>query len=101
MDIKERSVRYCVLLRIEATPTPTPVPVPVPATAPAPTSDSGVKEEAEPIIDQAANRKGGISNWRIEEMEALKEGYRTPDIYSDGLKKVTTSKMGEIIAERI
>ena len=60
MDIKERSVRYCVLLRIEATPTP--VPVPVPATAPAPTSDSGVKEEAEPIIDQAANRKGGISN---------------------------------------
>ena len=60
MDIKERSVRYCVLLRIEATPTPTPVPVP--ATAPAPTSDSGVKEEAEPIIDQAANRKGGISN---------------------------------------
>lgn len=73
MDIKERSVRYCVLLRIEATPTP--VPVPVPATAPAPTSDSGVKEEAEPIIDQAANRKGGISNWRIEEMEALKEGW--------------------------
>ena len=60
MDIKERSVRYCVLLRIEATPTP--VPVPVPATAPAPASDSGVKEEAEPIIDQAANRKGGISN---------------------------------------
>lgn len=73
MDIKERSVRYCVLLRIEATPTP--VPVPVPATAPAPTSDSGVKEEAEPIIDQVANRKGGISNWRIEEMEALKEGW--------------------------
>lgn len=60
MDIKERSVRYCVLLRIEAMPTP--VSVPVPATAPAPTSDSGVKEEAEPIIDQAANRKGGISN---------------------------------------
>lgn len=58
MDIKERSVGYCVLLRIEAMSTP----VPVPATAPAPTSDSGVKEEAEPIIDQAANRKGGISN---------------------------------------
>lgn len=71
MDIKERSVRYCVLLRIEAAP----VPVPVPATAPAPSSDSGVKEEAEPIIDQAANRKGGSSDWRIEEMEALKEGW--------------------------
>ena len=62
MDIKERSVRYCVSLRIEVAPTPVPVPATATATAPATASDSGVKEETEPIIDQAANRTGGISN---------------------------------------
>lgn len=31
----------------------------------------------------------------------LKEGYRTPDIYSEGMKKVTTSEMGTAIAERV
>lgn len=33
--------------------------------------------------------------------QTLKEGFRTVDIYSDGMKKVTTSEMGELIAERI
>ena len=33
--------------------------------------------------------------------QTLSEGFRTPDIYSDGMKKVTTSEMGELIAERV
>ncbi len=31
----------------------------------------------------------------------LKEGYRTVDIYSDGCEKVGTTRMGDLIAERI
>ncbi|HIX29732.1 MAG TPA: 3-isopropylmalate dehydrogenase [Candidatus Blautia stercoravium] len=33
--------------------------------------------------------------------QVLKEGYRTPDIYSEGMKKTGTSQMGNLIAERI
>ncbi len=33
--------------------------------------------------------------------QVLKEGYRTVDIYSEGMKKVSTSQMGDLIAERI
>ncbi len=33
--------------------------------------------------------------------QVLKEGYRTGDIYSDGFKKVSTTEMGDLIAERI
>ena len=33
--------------------------------------------------------------------QVLKEGYRTVDIYSEGMKKVNTSQMGDLIAERI
>lgn len=33
--------------------------------------------------------------------QVLEEGYRTMDIYSQGLKKVTTKEMGDLIAERI
>ena len=33
--------------------------------------------------------------------QVLKEGYRTGDIYSEGLKKVSTTEMGDLIAERI
>ncbi len=34
-------------------------------------------------------------------IQTLKEGYRTPDIYSEGTTKVTTTRMGELIAERV
>lgn len=33
--------------------------------------------------------------------QVLKEGYRTVDIYSDGCEKVGTTRMGDLIAERI
>lgn len=33
--------------------------------------------------------------------KVLAEGYRTPDIYSEGKIKVTTTQMGDLIAERI
>lgn len=33
--------------------------------------------------------------------KVLSEGYRTPDIYSEGKIKVTTTQMGDLIAERI
>ena len=33
--------------------------------------------------------------------QVLKEGYRTGDIYSEGLTKVSTTQMGDLIAERI
>jgi 3-isopropylmalate dehydrogenase len=33
--------------------------------------------------------------------QVLKEGYRTTDIYSEGMHKVTTTQMGDLIAERI
>lgn len=33
--------------------------------------------------------------------EVLKEGYRTTDIYSDGMKKTGTKEMGSLIADRI
>ena len=33
--------------------------------------------------------------------QVLEEGYRTPDIYSEGMKKTGTAQMGSLIAERI
>lgn len=33
--------------------------------------------------------------------QVLKEGYRTSDIYEEGTKKVTTSEMGSLIAQRV
>lgn len=33
--------------------------------------------------------------------QVLKEGYRTSDIYEEGTKKVTTSQMGTLIAQRV
>ena len=33
--------------------------------------------------------------------KALDDGYRTPDIYKDGLKKVGCTEMGDIIAANI
>jgi 3-isopropylmalate dehydrogenase len=33
--------------------------------------------------------------------KVLAEGYRTGDIWSEGCEKVATSKMGDLIAERI
>lgn len=33
--------------------------------------------------------------------KVLAEGYRTPDIYSEGKNKVSTSQMGDLIAQRI
>lgn len=33
--------------------------------------------------------------------KVLEEGYRTGDIYSDGLKKVSTCEMGDLISERV
>lgn len=33
--------------------------------------------------------------------QVLKEGYRTSDIYEEGTKKVTTSQMGSLIAQRV
>jgi 3-isopropylmalate dehydrogenase len=33
--------------------------------------------------------------------QVLHDGYRTPDIYTEGTKKVTTSEMGTLTAERI
>lgn len=33
--------------------------------------------------------------------KVLDEGYRTADIYEDGMKKVGTRKMGELIAAAI
>ena len=33
--------------------------------------------------------------------QVLKEGYRTSDIYEEGTKKVTTSEMGTLIAQRV
>lgn len=33
--------------------------------------------------------------------QVLEEGYRTVDIYSDGMKKVSTTEMGNLIAERV
>ena len=32
--------------------------------------------------------------------QVLKEGYRTVDIMSDGMKKVSTTEMGDLIAQR-
>lgn len=34
-------------------------------------------------------------------MKTLDDGYRTGDIYSEGMKKVGTKEMGRLIAERI
>ena len=31
----------------------------------------------------------------------LKSGYRTEDIYSDGMQKVSTSQMGDLIAAAV
>lgn len=33
--------------------------------------------------------------------DTIREGYRTEDIYSEGMKKVGCSKMGDLVAERI
>ncbi len=33
--------------------------------------------------------------------KVLQEGYRTPDLYTDGFQKVSCSKMGDLIVERI
>lgn len=59
MDIKQLSVSQWMLLRIEAAPAP----------------EESKKEETEPVTDQAATRMGGMGRWRVEEMEALKEGW--------------------------
>ena len=33
--------------------------------------------------------------------ETLKDGYRTADIYTEGMKKIGTKEMGDRIVERI
>jgi 3-isopropylmalate dehydrogenase len=47
----------------------------------------GLPQEAE-AIDRAIN-------------QVLRDGYRTPDIYTEGTTKVTTAEMGTLTAERI
>jgi 3-isopropylmalate dehydrogenase len=47
----------------------------------------GLLEESK-AIDEAINK-------------VLDEGYRTGDIMSDGMKQVTCSEMGDLVAERI
>ena len=31
----------------------------------------------------------------------LEQGYRTPDLYAEGLKKVSTSEMGHLVAQEL
>ena len=33
--------------------------------------------------------------------EVLEEGYRTPDLWAEGLKKVSTAEMGKLVAEAV
>jgi len=53
------------------------------------------------LLRYSLNEEAAAQSIEVAVEKALQDGYRTADLYRDGFKKVTTTQMAEIIAERI
>jgi 3-isopropylmalate dehydrogenase len=53
------------------------------------------------LLRYSLKEEAAAQSIEIAVEKALQDGYRTADLYRDGFKKVTTTQMAEIIAERI